>query len=129
MEDVTMISKLAWLVLLLSLCSVLMYGAPQMADEKASPSQTITGCLQKGVETSGFFLVSTEDKHWELYPNPAISLAEHVGHTVTLTGTVAHRSKAQEDKSQPNEQKEISGKKHADLQVTGLKMVSTTCSK
>ena len=124
-----MICKLARLVLLFSLCSVLLYAAPQMGDEKASPTQTITGCLQKGVESKGFFLVSTEDNHWELYPNPEVSLAEHVGHTITVTGTVAHRSKAQEEKSQPNEQKEISGKKHADLQVTSVKMISTSCSK
>jgi hypothetical protein len=124
-----MISKLAGLVLLLSLCSVMLCAAPAMADEKAATPQTVTGCLQKGTETGGFFLVSTEDKHWEVYPNPDVSLADHVGHTVTLTGTVAHRSKAQEEKSQPNEQKEIRGKKHADLQVSSLKMVSTTCSK
>src|SRR5450755_2432901 len=124
-----MISKLAGLVLLLSLCSVMLCAAPPMADEKAATPQTVTGCLQKGTETGGFFLVSTEDKHWEVYPNPDVSLADHVGHTVTLTGTVAHRSKAQEEKTQPNEQKEIRGKKHADLQVSSLKMVSTTCSK
>jgi hypothetical protein len=124
-----MIQKLAWLVLLVGVSSVLLYGAPQMADEKASGTQTVTGCLQKGTETGGFFLISTDDKHWELYSKTEASLADHVGHTVTVTGTVAHRSKAQEAKSQPHEQKEISGKQHADLQVSSVKMVSTTCSK
>ncbi|HMD44374.1 MAG TPA: hypothetical protein VKH45_14965 [Candidatus Acidoferrum sp.] len=124
-----MTQKLVWMVLVLGLGTTLLYGAPQMANDKDSGTQTVTGCLQKGVEPTGFFLVSTEAKHWELYPNTGVSLAEHIGHTVTLTGTVAHRSKTQEEKSQPNEKKEIGVRQHADLQVSGLKMVSTTCSK
>ncbi|HLN30402.1 MAG TPA: hypothetical protein VK395_21850 [Gemmataceae bacterium] len=124
-----MIQKLLYLALFVSLSSVLFYAAPQMADEKTSAAQTVTGCLQKGTESGGFFLISTEDKHWELYPNTDVSLADHVGHTITVTGTLAHRSKAQEEKSQPSEQKEIGGKKHNDLQVSSVKMVSATCSK
>jgi hypothetical protein len=124
-----MIQKLAWLVLLMGVSSVLLYAAPQMADDKAAATQTVTGCLQKGTETGGFFLISTDDKHWELYGNSGVSLADHVGHTITVTGTVAHRSKAQEDKSQPSEHKEMGAKQHADLQVSGVKMVSTSCSK
>ncbi len=124
-----MTRKLAWLALFVSLSSVLLYGAPQMADEKASATQTVTGCLQKGAEPGGFFLISTDNKHWELYTSPEVSLADHVGHTITVTGTVAHRSKAQEEKSQPYEQKEMGGRQHGDLQVSSVKMVSATCSK
>jgi hypothetical protein len=124
-----MIQKLAWLVLLMGVSSVLLYAAPQMADEKAAATQTVTGCLQKGTETGGFFLISTDNKHWELYGDSGVSLADHVGHTITATGTVAHRSKAQEEKSQPSEQKEMSGKQHDDLQVSSVKMVSTSCNK
>ncbi len=124
-----MIQKLAWLVLIVGLGSVLLYGAPQMADEKASAAQTVTGCLQKGTEPGGFFLISTEGKHWELYSDKGVVLADHVGHTVAVTGTLAHRTKAQEEKSQPHEQKEMAGKPHDDLQVSSVKMVSATCSK
>ena len=124
-----MFQKLAWLVLFFGVSSVLLYGAPQMADDKASATQTVTGCLQKGTETGGFFLISTDNKHWELYGDSGVSLADHVGHTITVTGTVAHRSKAQEEKSQPSEQKEMSGKQHDDLQVSSVKMVSTSCNK
>jgi hypothetical protein len=122
-----MIRKLGWLLLLLGLNATLLYAAPQMASDKDSAAQTVTGCLQKGTEPVGFFLISTEDKHWELYPNSGVSLADHVGHTVTVTGTVAHRSKAQESKSQPSEKKEIGEKQHADLQVSSVKMVSDSC--
>src|SRR5664279_6654003 len=124
-----MIQKLAWLALFAGLSSVLSYGAPQMADEKAPATQTVTGCLQKGTEPVGFFLISTEDKHWELYSDKDVALADHIGHTITVTGTVAHRSKAQEEKSKPHEKKEIGGKQHADLQVSSVKMVSATCRK
>jgi hypothetical protein len=94
-----MIRKFTWLVLVVGLSSGLLYGAPQMAGDKASGTQTITGCLQKGSEPGGFFLISTDNKHWELYPNSEVALADHVGHTITVTGTVASRSKAQEKKA------------------------------
>ena len=124
-----MIQKLAWMILIVGLSSAPLYGAPQTADEKASATQTATGCLQKGTDPAAFFLISTEDKHWELYPNSDVSLADHVGHTVTVTGTLAKRSEAQEAKSQPYETKEAGERQHADLQVSGVKMVSETCSK
>ncbi len=124
-----MIQKLVGLALFVGLSSGLLYGAPQMGDDKASATQTVTGCLQKGAEAGGFFLISTDNKHWELYPSPGVSLADHVGHTIAVTGTVAHRSKAQEEKSQPYEQKEIGGRQHDDLQVSSMKMVSASCSK
>ncbi len=124
-----MIQKLAWMVLALGLSTALLYGAPQMGNDRDSATQTVTGCLHKGAEPEGFFLISTEDKHWELYPNSGVSLAEHVDHTVTVTGIVAHRSKIQEEKSQPHEKKETGAKQHADLQVSSVKMVSATCSK
>jgi len=123
-----MIQKLALLVLFVGVSSVLLYGAPQAAGEKPA-TQTITGCLQKGTEAGGFFLISTEGKHWELYSDKGVALADHVGHTVAVTGTLANRTKAQEEKSQPHEQKEMAGRPHNDLQVSSVKMVSTTCSK
>ncbi len=124
-----MIQKLAWLALFVSLSSALLYSAPQIAGDKASATQTATGCLQKGTEPGGFFLISADNKHWELYSSPEVSLADHIGHTITVTGTLAHRSKAQEEKSQPYEQKEIGGRQHDDLQVSSVKMVSAACSK
>jgi len=124
-----MIQKFVWLALFVGLSSGLLYGAAQMGDEKASATQTVTGCLQKGAEPGGFFLISTDNKHWELYASAGVSLADHVGHTIAVTGALAHRSKAQEEKSQPYEQKEIGERQHDDLQVSSVKMVSASCSK
>jgi hypothetical protein len=118
-------------VLVVGLSAALLYGAAQMDSPKASAGseQTVTGCLQKGVEPVGFFILGADNKHWELYSGKEVSLADHVGHTVTVTGSVAHRSAAQEEKSQPSEKKEIGARKHGDLQVSSLKMVSETCGK
>jgi len=130
-----MIQKLAkpsaWIlpVLFAVLSTVLLYGAPQMSNDKMSPSQTVTGCLQKGGEPVGFFIISKDNTHWELYPNEKVSLADHVGHTVTVTGSILKRTPAQEEKSQPYEKKEMGTGAHHDLQVSSLQMVSETCSK
>ena len=97
------------IILFVSLTATLMCAAAA-ADEKAGALQTATGCLQKGLENKGFFLLTADGQHSELYPSSKVSLAEHVGHTVTVTGTVAKRSPEQEEKSQPYEKKEITGR-------------------
>jgi len=119
----------AWMVpvLFVVLSASLMYGATPTGSDKKS--ETVTGCLQKGDEPSGFFIVGEDGTHWELYPSDKVSLAEHVGHTVTVTGSITKRSPAQEKKSQPYEKKETGSGGHHDLKVSTLKMVSETCSK
>jgi hypothetical protein len=121
--------KLVCTTLFFALATVALYAAPQMGNDNAAKTETITGCLQKGTESEGYYLISKQGKHWELYSNPDVSLADHVGHTITVTGTVAHRSATQEEKSQPNEKKETGSRKHADLQVSSLKHVSDSCTK
>jgi hypothetical protein len=132
------IKRLVSVILFVGLSTALLYGAPQMGDDKAPAqamsaqsmsAQTITGCLKKGTEPGGFFLISNENKHWELYPEAGVDLAKHVGHTVSVTGTVAHRTAAQEEKSQPSEKKEMGKLAHADLDVSSVKHISATCSK
>jgi len=121
----------AWMlpVLLAVLSVTSLDAAPQAGSEKMASPLTVTGCLQKGVEPVGFFILSADGTHWELYPEGKVSLAEHVGHTVTVTGSIIKRTPAQEEKSQPYEKKEIGKAMHHDLQVSSLKMVSETCSK
>ena len=101
----------------------------QAADQKGPASaQTVTGCLQKGVEpTGGFYLVTATDKHLELYDEGKSALGEHVGQKVTVTGTVPKRSAEQEKVSQPYEKQETGAMKHGDFQVSSVKMVSATC--
>jgi hypothetical protein len=124
-----MVHKIVCTILFLALAVLSLQAAPQMDQDKAAKPETITGCLQKGSESEGYYLISNKGKHWELYPASDVSLADHVGHTVTVTGTVAHRSAEQEEKTQPSEKKETGTRKHADLQVSSVKHVSETCSK
>ena len=139
-----------WLVpiVLLSLCPFLngQESASQEKREQAQEKQehkaakgmqhpkTVTGCLQKGDEPDEFTITGKDGKMWELRSD-SVKLAEHVGHTVTVTGTSVHESKAQEKKEKAEEKKEgkvetAAGKQEmGDLQVSSLKMVSATCSK
>jgi hypothetical protein len=130
-QKLSRLSACALIVLFVGLGAALLYGAPQMGNDKAPADsvQTVTGCLQKGAEPVGFFVIGADNKHWELYSGKEVSLADHVGHTVTVTGSLAKRSAKQEEKSQPNEKKETGTREHSDLQVTSLKMVSETCAK
>ena len=118
-----------WMVpmLFVGLCPALMFGAPQMGDEKAAGAQhSVTGCLQKGDESEGYTITDKEGKVWELH-GKQVKLGGHVGHTVTVTGTGTNMSKAEEEKIEANEKKEYGEKEHADLHVSKLKMVSESC--
>ena len=110
------IQKFLGVILFMVLAATVLFAAPQTAGDKTA-TKTVTGCLQKGVESEGFFVVSAQNKHWELYPDSGVSLAEHVGHKVTVTGKIVHRSAELEKVSQPSEKKEMKAMKHADLQV------------
>jgi hypothetical protein len=101
----------------------------QTAGDQGSNTQTVTGCLQKGNETGGYYIIGANDKHWELYSNGSAPLADNVGHTITVTGTVATRTPEQEQKSQPSEKKETGKRAHSDLQVSDLQVVSADCKK
>jgi hypothetical protein len=62
-----------------------------------------------------------------------VDLAPHVGHTVTITGTVSH-AKAHEMKEDAKEELKEHGmaknaKEHGHLKATELTMVSDTCQK
>ena len=90
----------------------------------AGKTDSVTGCLQKGTEPGGFFIVGEDGTMWEL--SGKIDAA-HVGHKVTVKGHVLHRSEAEEAKFSDYEKQEAQGKPYADFQVTSLKMVSDSC--
>jgi len=99
----------------------------QTAENKTKASQqSVTGCLQKGDEAGGFTIAGNDGKVWELY-GKKVQLSEHVGHTVTLTGSTVRESNSTEEKMESNEKKEASGKEYGDLRVDSLKMVSDSC--
>jgi len=89
-------------------------------------SVTVTGCLQKGNESGGYYLTGADGKTWEL-SSKKVKLSEHVGHQVTAMGSADHASKAKEAKMADDEKKESSGNEYSDLHVTKLAMVSDSC--
>ncbi len=98
------------------------------ASKASTAIMSMSGCLQKGVEPGGFYVVGEGDKMWEL-SSRTVKLAEHVGQQVTVTGTSFMKSKTAEAKSADNEKAEASGKTYADLNVKSLTVVSQTCSR
>jgi hypothetical protein len=118
--------------LFISLCPV-----PFQAQETAAPAKptvkpiTVTGCVQKGDSADEFSITDENGKTWEL-SSRTVKLAEHVGHTVTITGVRHHETKAEEakeEKTEAKESKEAEAKEAGDLRVTSLKMVSDSCKK
>jgi hypothetical protein len=98
---------------------------------KPTPTKTLTGCLQKGTEAAVFSITAEDGKAWDL-SSTTVKLDQHVGHQVTVTGSVHHESKAQEkaeEKKEGQMEKAAGKEEYGDLRVTDLKMVSETCSK
>src|SRR2546422_6586282 len=106
--------------------------AQEKQEHKAmSHTKTVTGCLQKGDEPGEFSITGEDGKTWGLRSSN-VKLEEHVGHKVTVTGSVHHESKTHEkaeEKKEGQMEKAAGKEEYRDLRVTSLKMVSDTCSK
>lgn len=103
---------------MLCLCSFYVQAQnPPAKEHRTHGTVTVTGCLQKGDEAGEYSITGEDGKTYGLR-SKSVKLAEHLGHKVTVTG----RAKAEE-----KEEKEKGSKEVADLTVTNLKMVSTTC--
>ena len=99
------------------------------AEEKGSGAKTtVTGCLQKGDEANEFSITGEDGKTYGLRSS-SVDLAKHLGHKVTVTGTL----KAESAEKEKNESKaaEAAEKKASpetgDIHVTNLTMVSDSC--
>src|SRR5439155_10460491 len=96
------------------------------AQEKmAGGKTTVTGCLQKGDEPGEFSITGEDGKTWGLRSSN-VKLEEHVGHKVTVTGSVHHESKTHEkaeEKKEGQMEKAAGKEEYRDLRVTSLKMV------
>jgi hypothetical protein len=101
-------------------------GAAMAKTKAAHETLSVTGCLQKGKEPTGFFITGEDGKNWELFSRK-VKLDEHVGHKVTLTGYKVNKSKSTEATKAPSEKAEAAGKEYADMNVKSLTMVSETC--
>src|SRR6476660_2273662 len=122
----------------LLLCVVLAVGASvvmmagKSSDKGKSDTRTITGCLAQGDNAKEFKLTAEDGSTWEVRSS-AVSLAEHVGHTVSATGVVsnamAHNMKEDTKDMAHDTGMKKDNKEHGHLKVTDVKMVSDSCSK
>lgn len=119
-------SFFAKITLFLSIAALCLVARPAAAQTESSSTEptSVTGCMTKGVEPNGFYITS-DDMNWELAGKP--DFASYVGHKVTVSGHVLHRSAAQEAKYSDSEKQEANGKKYGDFYATTLKHISDTC--
>jgi hypothetical protein len=121
--------------------------APQV---KPKPIK-VTGCLQKGDEANEFVITDKAGKKYEI-ASKSVALAGHVGHTVTVTGTMLAEEKgegkaaeekgekgekeataekgekeATAEKAEKGEKEEAKEYEGGHVQVTSLAMVSPKC--
>ena len=109
-------------LLFLSLFPILLMAQSNAGKE----SMSITGCLKQGSDTGGYYIMS-EGKMYEVMAH-GVNLAEHVGHTVTVTGHEVKLPEAQETKKEASEKSEAGSTPYADFRASSVKMVSTSCS-
>jgi hypothetical protein len=102
-------------------------------DKPKAKTRTITGCLSKGDGSDEFKLTAKDGSTWELRNSGSqVSLTDHVGHMVTVTGQVEHqkmhnlKEDAKETAKDTGVKKE--DKEHGHLKVMSIKHVSGSCS-
>jgi hypothetical protein len=110
-------------------------GSASAQDKPKSKVRTITGCLTKAEGGDEYLLTARNGSTWEVHSKDSsdsnVSLADHVGHTVTATGVVSH-AKLHNLKEDAKETAKDTGatkedKEHGHLTVTSIKMVSGSC--
>ena len=94
-------------------------------DDNSGKVREMTGCLQK--EGGDYELMADNGSTWELKGDDS-RLADHVGHTVRVTGTVDHK-KMHDAKEKAKDKTQDNPNEHGHLTVTNLKMVSRSCSR
>jgi len=95
---------------------------------KAS-TRTITGCLTQDTDHD-FVLTTNDGSTWEV-KSDTVSLADHVGHTISATGVVsnstAHNLKEDAKDAASDAHMTKNNTEHGHMSVTDVKMVSHSC--
>jgi len=96
------------------------------AQEKTATSKTtVTGCLQKGDEPGEYSITGEDGKTYGLRSKD-VNLSQHLGHKVTVMGTLRAES-AEKEKGEAEEHEKKEAAEAGDIRVTSLKMVSEQC--
>jgi hypothetical protein len=122
-------------LVVLSVCSLLLFGQDNQRSQTGknrtatTPLQiNVTGCLKTSA-SGGFSVTDQNGRTWRL-TSKKVDLAEHVFHTVSVSGHPSTgSSKTQEGKSEQNQNTEAGGSQYFGLAVTELTMVSPSCTR
>jgi hypothetical protein len=93
--------------------------------KSAGPKQTVMGCLQKGDEPDEFSITGEDGKTYGLRSS-TVDLSKHLGHKVTVTGSLKAES-YEKEKGEREEHEKKEAAEAGDIRVTNLKMVSDSC--
>lgn len=115
----------------LVLCTILVcFSATLSLAKDKADVRDVTGCLSKGDDANEFLLTGSDGSTWEVRSSK-VSLAEHVGHTVTATGVVSnaamHNMKEDAKDAAKDSGMTKSNDEHGHMKVTAVKMVSESC--
>ncbi len=92
--------------------------------------RTITGCITQGASSDSYVLNGNDGSTWDL-KSDKVAVADHVGHTVTVNGTVSHvivhNAKEEAKDTAASAGMKKTNDEHGDLEVASLRMVSKSC--
>jgi Protein of unknown function (DUF5818) len=100
-------------------------GQSEAKSDHSDKVRTMTGCLEK--EGNEYELRTDNGATWEL-EGDSVNLADHVGHTIRVTGTVNH-AKMHDEKEKAKEKTESNPSEHGHITVTNVKHIKAGCSK
>ncbi len=119
-------------VFVLIVCALVLgaYTSPGASAQEQSTrgKATVTGCLQKGDEPGEFSITGANGKTYGLR-SKTVDLSQHLGHKVTVTGTLRPESteneKGEARENEKSEKKEMT--EAGDIRVSNLQMISEKC--
>ncbi len=123
-------------LMLVVLGSSWIFAQEATSDTKSkSDSRTITGCLSKEHDSANskeYLLTGNDGSTWEVRSD-SVSLAEHVGHTVSATGAVknstAHNLKEDAKDAANDAHMKKGNTEHGHMTITDIQMVSDSCQR
>jgi hypothetical protein len=110
---------------LVLLCFILAASMSALAGDSKKDVRDVTGCLSQGDSAKEFVLKGSDGSTWEV-KSDKVTLAEHVGHTVTATGVVSNAA-MHNMKEETKDAVSKDNAEHGSLTVTAVKMVSDSC--
>lgn len=122
-----------YLCVLFALLAIYVVAQDSSSDSKSkADTRTITGCLSKASGADEYLLTGKDGSTWEIRSS-TVSLADHVGHTVSATGVVSnammHNLKEDTKDVAADAHVKKDNAEHGHMKVTDVQMVSDSCTK